>query len=158
MQTTPTPLRSGLWLMPFLVALAGGGGAALADDLAQDPGVKARIALMQAFKAQTGQLAKMAEGQAPFDAAEVARTIAALQAGAGQVGPLFRPRADDPVSEALPEIWTNPGEFRQKTSRLRKAVEALANDDGAPRDGAALGKALAPVMAACKDCHGRFKL
>ena len=155
MQFISPHLRSGLRLMLLFLAL--GGGAALAEGVAQDPDVKARIALMQAFKAQTTQLAKLAEGQAPFDTAELAKTIAALQAGAGQVGPLFRPRADDPVSQALPEIWANPGEFRQKTSRLSKAVEALA-DEGAVRDGAALGKALVPVMAACKDCHGRFKL
>ena len=161
MPSFPLPLRSGLRLVPLLAALAAGGGAVMAEEVAKDPAkdpdVKARIALMQAFKAQTGRLSQMAAGQVPFDAAEVEKTIAALQDGAGQVGPVFRPRADDPVSEALPDIWANPGEFRQKTSRLTKAVEALA-ENGAAGDAATLGSALAPVMAACKDCHGRFKL
>lgn len=127
-------------------------GLACAAEVS-NPEVKARIALMQAFKGQMKVLSEAAEGKAPFDAAALAAAIAGLQDGVKRIGPAFRAQADDPASEALPEIWANPAEFRQKTNRLGKAVGAL--DAGSP---GALGDTLAPVMAACKDCHGRFKL
>ncbi|WP_223638993.1 c-type cytochrome [Rhodobacter sp. TJ_12] len=123
-----------------------------AED-AKDPDVKARIALMQSFKAQTKVLGLAATGKAAFDPAQIEATIAALRDGAAKVGPAFKTPADDPESTAQPAIWTARSEFRQKTNRLIKAVEEL---DGS--DAGALARTLEPVTAACKDCHGRFKM
>ncbi|WP_444431027.1 cytochrome c [Rhodobacter capsulatus] len=50
-------------------------------------------------------------------------------------------------------MWAAPSEFRQKTAKLVKTAAAL---DGS--EPGALADTLAPVQAACKDCHGRFKL
>ncbi|MFD2173379.1 c-type cytochrome [Rhodobacter lacus] len=138
----------------FSVLLAVGltAGPAMAEE-ARNPDVKARIALMQDFKAQMKVLAEAASGKTSFDADEVAAAITALQAGAADVAPRFRPQADDPASEALPEIWAAPSEFRQKTNRMIRAADALAGTSAG-----ALAKTLDPVQAACKDCHGRFKM
>ena len=138
---------------PLLLALALVGTMALAAEEAKDPDVKARIALMQALKAETGTLADMVAGKAPFDAAKAEAAIEALRADADRVEPAFKPRADDPASEALPDIWNAPSEFRQKGNRLMKATMEL--DGGSP---GALGDSLETLSAACKDCHGRFKM
>lgn len=135
------------------VAMALIGGIVYAAESITTPEVRARVELMQGLKAQMKLLDDSASEGQPFDAQKVAAAIAALQQGAAAVGPAFRPHVDDPASQALPEIWASPGEFRQKTAKLVKTAAAL---DGA--DPGALADTLAPVTAACKDCHGRFKM
>ncbi|ETE52742.1 cytochrome C [Rhodobacter capsulatus Y262] len=135
------------------VALALVGGIVYAAEGVSNPEVRARVELMQGYKAQMKLLTEAASGAQPFAADRVAAAIAALQAGAGELAPAFRSRAEDPASQALPEIWAAPSEFRQKTAKLVKTAAAL---DGS--EPGALADTLAPVQAACKDCHGRFKL
>lgn len=135
------------------VALALVGGIVYAAEPISNPEVRARVELMQGFKAQTKLLSETASGAQPFAAERTAAAIAALQEGAAKVAPAFRVAADDPASQALPEIWTAPSEFRQKAARLVKTAAAL---DGS--EPGALAETLAPVLAACKDCHGRFKM
>ncbi|WP_444454708.1 c-type cytochrome [Rhodobacter capsulatus] len=135
------------------VALALVGGIVYATETINNPEVRARVELMQGLKAQMKLLGETAAGAQPFDADKVSAAIAALQQGADAVAPAFRPKADDPASQALPEIWASPAEFRQKTAKLVKTVAAL---DGS--DQGALAGTLDPVLAACKDCHGRFKM
>lgn len=135
------------------LALALAGTMALAATEAQDPDVKARIALMQEMKSATGTLADMASGKVPFEGAQAEAIIEALRAAADRVEPAFKPRADDPASEALPDIWHSPAEFRQKTNRLVKATQELEGGSAA-----GLADGLQTVTAACKDCHGRFKM
>lgn len=147
-----TPVFSSFRLS-LVAALVLGAGMALASGTAQNPEVQARMALMQKMKEATKLFADMAEGKAPFEAAALEAAIEQFRSDADRVEVLFKPRADDPASEALPDIWNAPGEFRQKVSRMVKAANGL--EAGSP---AALGESLAPVMAACKDCHGRFKM
>lgn len=155
-QTTPlfARRRPGLLLsLGLAVALALGAGQSFGAEEAQDPDVRARIALMQELKSATGLFADMAEGRKPFDAAALEAAIEAFRTKADQVEVVFKPRADDPASEALPDIWNAPAEFRQKVSRMMRAANGL--EGASPR---ALADTLAPVTAACKDCHGRFKM
>lgn len=137
----------------LILGLALAGSMALAATEAQDPDVKARMALMQEMKAASGALSDMASGKAPFDAQKAEAMIEALRAAADRVEPAFKPRADDPASEALPDIWHAPGEFRQKANRLVKA--AMEMEGGSAGD---LADGLQTLTAACKDCHGRFKM
>jgi len=134
-------------------ALAVFGGLVYAAEPIQNPEVRARVEVMQGFKTQTKLLSDMATGAQSFDAEAVETAIKALQDGATKVSAVFRPHADDPASQALPDIWSSPAEFRQKVTKLGRVAGDL---DGA--DAAALGETLEPVMAVCKDCHGRFKL
>ena len=136
--------------LTLALALAFAGGIALAKEEAKDPAVHARIALMQSLKDDMASLSDMAEGKAPFDEAQAEAAIAALRGTADKVETAFHAHADDPVSNALPDIWNNPGEFRQKTSRLVKAANDLDAGD--------LADTLPALGAACKDCHGRFKM
>ena len=136
--------------LTLALALAFAGGIALAKEEAKDPVVHARIALMQSLKGDMGSLSDMAEGKAPFDAAQAEAAIAALRDSADKVETAFRAHADDPVSNALPDIWNSPSEFRQKTNRLLKATSDLDAGD--------LADTLPALGAACKDCHGRFKM
>ena len=148
----PTPLTPRRLAVALGLALMA--SMAIAGDIeAQNPEVRARIDLMKDLKAQSGVLIDMASGKAPFDAAKAEATIEALRNGADKVEPAFRARADDPASDALPDIWNAPSEFRQKANKLVKTTMDLQG--GSPDD---LIDGLQAVGAACKDCHGRFKM
>jgi len=143
-----SPLRAGL-----VLTLVMAGGVALAKEEAKDPDVRARMGLMQDLKTQSGILADMAVGKTAYDAAAAEAALEALRGAADKVETAFKPRADDPASDALPDIWNSPAEFRQKTNRLVKVTqEADASAAGA------LADTMPAVAAACKDCHGRFKM
>jgi len=142
------PARAALVVTLLLAA-----GVAVAKEEAKDPDVRARMELMQAIKGQTGVLADMASGKAPFDAAKAEAALEALRNDADKVEVVFKPRADDPVSDALPDIWNRPAEFRQKANRLIKSTQDID-----PASAEALANTLGDTAAACKDCHGRFKM
>ncbi|MBD3786812.1 MAG: cytochrome c [Sphingomonadales bacterium] len=127
-------------------------GAALAKPEVTDPIVRERVEAMQLLKLQTGILGDMAAGKLPYDAAKAQEAAAAILATADAIEPLYEERALDPASDALPEIWNAPGEFRQKANRLYKA--AMGVDAGSAK---AIAGSMQALGAACKDCHGRFR-
>lgn len=146
-------LRSARRPLVAALALALVAGAALAKPEVSDPVVKKRVEAMQLLKEQTGILGDMAAGKAPYDAAKAEEAAAAILATADAVEPLYEDQALDPGSDALAEIWNNPGEFRQKANRLYKAAMGL--ETGSAK---AIGSSMQALGAACKDCHGRFRM
>lgn len=134
------------------LALALVAGAALAEPEVADPTVKKRVEAMQLLKAQTAVLGDMAAGKVAYDAAKAEEAAAAILATADAIELLYEDRALDPASDALPEIWNNPAEFRQKANRLYKAAMGVDASSAA-----AIGGSMQALGAACKDCHGRFR-
>jgi cytochrome c556 len=59
-------------------------------------------------------------------------------------------------SEALPEIWENPDDFK---AAIDKFVEAANGMSAAANDGdrAAIGPAMNALGQACKGCHDNFR-
>ena len=142
------PIRLTIALGLMLVA-----GVALAKEDPTNPVVLKRVEAMRAMKAQVTLLGDMAVGKAPYDAALAEETAAAFSTTADLVPVLFDAEEDDPASDALPDIWFNRGEFNQKADRLYKAAMGL---DWKSAGG--LAASMNAVNAACKDCHGRFKM
>jgi len=143
-----SPLRLTLTLGLALVA-----GVALAQGEAENPVVRARMEAMQKIKVQTGILGDMAAGKTAFDAARAEAAKQELIALGDQIEPLFAAAEDDPASDALPDIWTSPAEFRQKANRMLKGAMGLETGSAGR-----LGDSMNALSAACKDCHGRFKM
>ena len=59
-------------------------------------------------------------------------------------------------SEALPEIWENPDDFKAAVDKFVEAangMSAAANSD----DRAAIGPAMNALGQACKGCHDNFR-
>lgn len=140
-------------LAPFALVVLLAAPTAFAGEDPTDPTVLARVQLMRAMKADLATLGDMAAGKVPFDEAAAEAAVAAFLARADTVEAAYKDRADDPASDGLPDIWTARAEFRQKENRLMKAAMGL--DWSSPGD---LEETLAPVAAACKDCHGRFRM
>jgi len=137
------------------LALAGCGGNA------DTPGGKAAQArhenfeaIGKAFKTIGDELKKGAP-----DLAGIQAQAATLNRLAPQVKDWF-PAGSGPQdgvkTDALATVWQQPDEFGKAATRLTEAASAL---DAAAQSGdlAAVRGAVAPLGAACKGCHERFR-
>ncbi|MDT8858072.1 cytochrome c [Paracoccaceae bacterium Fryx2] len=128
-------------------------GAAFAKEGVQDPTVKARMDLMSTIGMNLKTLGDMAGDKTPFDAAAAETAKAALIAASADIPVKFEPEAEDPVSEAMPDIWMTWDVFLTKADTLDKAAAAM---DVASVDGIKAG--MGAMGEACKDCHTTFRM
>lgn len=124
--------------------------------------VKARQAYMQVNGFFMGQLAAIAKGQVPYDAAQatgVANNLLALSRM--DAGAMWPPGSgnDNPAlagkTRALPEIWTTFPAIIEKADAMTKALEAMVVAAGT--DLASLQGAFGAVGAGCGGCHRSFR-
>ncbi|VDC27239.1 c-type cytochrome [Pseudogemmobacter humi] len=126
--------------------------AALAADPTQ-PEAIARANVMKEVGKNTKILGEMAQGKTAFDAAAAEAAKAALIAAAAAAPAAFEVQgAEDPVSEARPEIWTGWEDFTAKATDLRVAAEGV---DTASADGLRTG--MATLSGTCKACHSVYR-
>ncbi len=132
-------------------ALAFAATASLADP-ADD-----REALMKSFGGALGQLAPMAKGEKPFDAAAVNAALEQLNANAMKfdAAALF-PEGSAEGTEALPAIWENWDDFTAKVEKFKADVAGVAANP--PADQAALGAALGTIGGNCGACHQTYRM
>lgn len=136
----------------LIVSLTLTAGVAIAKEGVQDPTVKARMDLMATIGQNTKTLGDMAGGKAAFDASAAEAAKAALIAAAAEIPAKFEPEADDPVSEARPDIWMNMEGFVAKAKGLQDAVGAI---DVSSLESVQAG--MGNVGGACKSCHTDFR-
>lgn len=137
----------------LVISLVITAGVAVAKEGVQDPTVKARMDLMGINGKSAKTLGQMAKGEVPFDAAAAEAAKADLIATAAQIAAKFETPATDPVSEALPVIWTNWDGFTANAAALGKAAAAL---DASSLEGVQAG--MGAIGGACKECHTNFRL
>ena len=122
--------------------------------------VKARQAHMQLNGFFMGQLAAIAKGQVPYDAAQATGVVNSLLAlNTMDVGAMWPPGSDNQAlpgkTRALPEIWTTFPAVVEKGDALTKALEAMVVAAGT--DLASLQGAFGAVGAGCGGCHRSFR-
>lgn len=128
-------------------------GMAHADEIAAtNPDVIARKELMKAMGGAAKTLGGMASGEVAHDAAAAETAKQTLIAGAGEIEAKFTSNAEDPASEAKPEVWTNWDDFLTKGKALGDAAAAL---DVA--SAASIGAGMGGVGGACKACHTDYR-
>ena len=139
----------------FIAALAlVAAGTAVAHTGVKNETVKARMDGMSAIAAQMKTLGQMAKGAAAFDA-ETARSAAgAIARHASQTPSLFEEPADDPKSEAKPEIWANFADFTAKSGRLEALAQELTSSISTKDD---LAVAMQSLGSACQACHKVYR-
>ena len=122
--------------------------------------VKARIAYMQLNGFFMGQLAGIAKGQVPYDAAQatgVAKSLLALSTM--DAGAMWPPGSDNQAlpgkTRAKPELWTTFPAVMEKANALTTALEAMVVAAGT--DLASLQGAFGAVGAGCGGCHRPFR-
>ena len=143
-----------------LAVFTGSGMASAQED--HSGAVKARQAYMQLNGFYMGQLAAIAKGQVPYDAAQATGIANSLMALATMdVGAMWPPGSgnDNPAlagkTRALPEIWTTFPAVVEKADALSKALEAMVVAAGT--DLASLQGAFGAVGAGCGGCHRSFR-
>ena len=143
-----------------LAVFTGSGMASAQED--HSGAVKARQAYMQLNGFYMGQLAAIAKGQVPYDAAQATGIANSLMALASMdVGAMWPPGSgnDNPAlagkTRALPEIWTTFPAVVEKADALSKALEAMVVAAGT--DLASLQGAFGAVGAGCGGCHRSFR-
>jgi cytochrome c556 len=108
--------------------------------------------LMSTVGASTKILGDMAGGKSTFDASAAAAAKAALIAAAVATPAAFEMEADDPVSEARPDIWMNMEGFVEKAKGLETAAGAI---DVSSVEGIQAG--MGAIGGSCKACHSDFR-
>ena len=143
-----------------LAVFTGSGMASAQED--HSGAVKARQAYMQLNGFYMGQLAAVAKGQVPYDAAQATGIANSLLALASMdAGAMWPPGSgnDNPAlagkTRALPEIWTTFPAVVEKADALSKALEAMVVAAGT--DLASLQGAFGAVGAGCGGCHRSFR-
>jgi cytochrome c556 len=143
-----------LKLKTALAAAVVMGTATFAVAYAQNPDVQKRQETMGIIGSNMKKLTQMSRGQISFDAGEAQAAFAKISEKAGEVPVVFEAEADDPESDAAPEIWFMWDEFTAKAEALKAAADAGAGVDSPDALNAALGN----LGGACKSCHSQFKL
>ncbi|MBE2275039.1 MAG: cytochrome c [Rhodobacteraceae bacterium] len=135
------------------LAVVGSVAVAYAKGERTVPEAMARAQLMDDVRTNMGVLGGMAEGKVAFDAAAAAAARDALIADADKISEAFAVQgADDPASEAKPEIWTDWDAFLVKAGGLKSAAEAV---DTTSLDTVKAG--LGGLGGACKACHQTYR-
>lgn len=137
-----------------ILLIAAFGTAALAHSGVKDETVKKRMALMTGIAEQMKVVGTMAKGQATFDAEKARAALSQISAASARIPQFFEMRADDPKSEALPEIWEQFERFTVLSNNTAQLADQLATTVNSQTD---LPAVLKQMGASCKACHADFR-
>ena len=144
------------------VLLAGASISSAADDGPFTAEITARQAVMQVYKFNLGQLAAMAKGTVPYDAAAATTAATNLNLAAQMNNGAMWPQGSDLTNAALtvktlakPEGWTTWPAIMEKQKAFVEAAAGLAQVAGTDLD--SLRGGLGPVGKSCKGCHDDYR-
>ena len=130
----------------------------LAVSAAYADAISDREAIMKERGQLIGGLAKMAKGEAAFDAAAVQTALEGLQANEAKfdIAALFPAGSDQGDTEASPKIWEDMAGFQAAEDKYKAAVATAASAPA--QDVAALGKQVGELGQGCGGCHEVFRI
>lgn len=113
-----------------------------------------RQSALTLIAAHFSRLQPVVRGQAPFDPEQVKADVRVVQTLAALPWQAFGPGTEG--GGALPEVWSNTAEFKQRQQNFIEQVGKLsaAADTG---DLARLREAVGDVGASCRACHQTFR-
>jgi len=131
-------------------------GAGEQDDSPAAVAFRYRDGLMTTISWKVAQLRGMAQGDIPMDDAAFKKDAKDVITLASMIPEGFIPDSIVKGSAALPEIWMNLPDFKQKAMDLQNAAKALS--DAAEANGAEAAKGMVqPVGSACGACHRPYR-
>ena len=118
--------------------------------------IKYRRSALSVLAAHFGTLGAMANGRAPYDAAQAARSGDAVALVSTLPWAGFTPGTDKGDTRAKPEIWTEQAKFKEHSDRVQSDMQKLA---AAAKTGSLdqLKAAWGPNSGSCKACHDNFR-
>lgn len=136
--------------------LAGLGVASAADAPALSDKVAIREAMMKNVGASMGVMAKIAKGEAEFEAGAVLGALRTMNAVALGFHDQFPEGTETAESEAGPKIWAEPEAFEAAVAKF--VADTTAAVAMAPADADGMKQAMGLVGANCKGCHENFRV
>lgn len=115
-----------------------------------------QAAMILQGKYHYGILMPMVRGRIPYDANRVAQSAAYLDVLTQLAWDGFDPSTANIKSGALPEIYKDPGKFKEAQSRLRSEVQKLVAITKTG-DEAAVKAQIQAVDKTCGGCHESFR-
>jgi len=103
-----------------------------------------------------GPLAGMAQGKVPYDAKIAARNAGFLDALSKMAWDGFDPSTSGVKSRALPDIYKNPGKFKEAQEHFEGAVAKLVAATTGGNE-AAVKAAIGDIGKSCGSCHQDFR-
>ncbi len=133
------------------VLLALGIGAAVAQS---DP-IAARREIMKGVGSATGDLGKMAKGEAPFDLAKVQTALKTYTNVSAKMLNLFPDTSKQGGdTHALPKIWEDKADFNARFEKFGKEATAAQSTI---KDLATFRPAFAALAKNCGGCHELYR-
>lgn len=136
----------------------GGGGAEMQKipDTPQGNAYKFRNGLMEVMAYKLEPLGKMARGSMPVDEKEFVKDANDLETASQWILEGFMPAGAVPQSRALPAVWKNYDDFKQKAMDMEEAVKKVA--DAANSGGFNAAKPMVDAIGmACGACHRSYR-
>lgn len=136
-----------------LVLAAFSAGAVVAAGTPQEN----RQQLMKGIGGAMGSLAKIAKGEAAYDAATVKGALETMATNAKAFPNEFPAGSETGMdTEASPKIWENMDDFKAKSAKLASDAEMLLAQ--LPADQAAVGDAMKTLGGDCQSCHETYRM
>ncbi len=129
---------------------------ALTPAFAADP-IKARQDVFEQYKKTVGAMGKMVKGDTAFDQAEFAKLAAHMDELAQQPWQYFTPGSDKGKTDAKPEIWSKPTEFKAAADKHKAEVAKLKATAAKATGINDVKVQFGAMQQTCKACHDQFR-
>lgn len=122
---------------------------------AADP-VQERQAIFKEYKKTFGAMGDMVKGKTAYDQAAFAKLAVKMEQLSKQPWQHFPAGSDKGKSEARPEVWSKPAEFKKAADEHQALIVKLA-EAAKGGDLAQIRPAFGAAQKTCKACHEVFK-
>lgn len=140
-----------------VIALSTAGVVVSKERDPNERAIAAREAAFTLMAANFGPMGAMAKGKMPFDQEQFTKRAANLDVLSKMPWEFFIPGSDKGDTEAKPEVWSNPDDFKAKADKFQQEVAKLveASKGG---DQKAMFTQVGETAKSCKSCHEDYKM
>lgn len=118
--------------------------------------VSKRQAIFKKFTKTLEPMGLVARGRQDYARADFMASALALQELASQPWTYFTADGNYPPTRARPEVWSQPGEFKQAQDNYLAAIDTLVQVAGSA-DLPGIRASVEAVQKSCKSCHDQFR-
>ena len=119
--------------------------------------VKERMEIMKSIAKDMKSVSKMARGKAPLDAEKIAKVASSIASHGERIPDLFPKGSGQGITEASPQIWTDPDGFKMSADRFIMAAQGLETA-AKTNDVSAVKTAYRALGKTCSGCHKQFRI
>ncbi len=148
-------LASGVAALALSLLLGASPARSQAPTPSDEGTLKYRQKLMSGVGADMGAIGDILKYGLPLQSHIVAHAQM-LSQRSDLVAAAFEFNVSEGPTDAKPEIWAKPDEFRQKTQDMKTEADKLA-EIAASGDTAAIGRQVKALGGACGGCHDSFR-